>query len=578
MAVEGRGPSESAIGEAIDGRGRAPLRIGVMLESWAAPAWIDRILSDVSASPDFRLCLLIMNCEKVVSAPWWRRLFRWRHCVLFKVYERLDRKVMPLSPDAHASVDLSPRLAGIPIVEVIPNRKGFTHRFTEEDVRRVEEHRLDVILRFGFNILRGDVLTVARYGIWSYHHGDNREYRGGPPMFWEMHQRRTVTGTILQILTEELDAGKVIYRSHASTDMVSYCRNQNQPYWKSTAFMTRRLNDLVRDGMAGLTSTDTYREPPVKGVPILRTPTNGVMCRFLIKTASRIAANKVIKHLYRVYWFLAIKRGGRGESGEWQAIHAPRGRFYADPFIVRAGNKHYVFFEDCSLEKANGVISCFTLDAGGRHGEPRRVLERPYHLSYPCVFEWQNHHYMIPETSDNRTIELYRADQFPDKWVLDRVLMTGVNAVDTTACFHDGRFWLLSAMSERGGSVNDELFLFHADSPHGELKPHPRNPIVSDVRRARPAGLPYSEGGQLIRPGQDCSRWYGQAINLNVIETWNTREYRERLAGRIEADAVLGGRGVHTINSADGWTVADCWRHRFRFAGSEQNRNGQRSE
>ena len=30
---------------------------------------------------------------------------------------------------------------------------------------------------------------------------------------------------------------------------------------------------------------------------------------------------------------------------------------------------------------------------------------------------------MLPETSGNRTIELYRCEHFPDRWALDTVLM-----------------------------------------------------------------------------------------------------------------------------------------------------------
>jgi hypothetical protein len=144
--------------------------------------------------------------------------------------------------------------------------------------------------------------------------------------------------------------------------------------------------------------------------------------------------------------------------------------------------------------------------------------------------------------------------------------MSGVSAVDSTACFHEGRFWLMTAMSATGGSVNDELFLFHADSPHCKLKPHPANPVVSDVRRARPAGMPFLRDGQLIRPGQDCSKSYGQAISLNAISAWNTREYRESPAGRIEPGEFGRCEGTHTINSTGAWTVADGRRLRVKLA------------
>ena len=68
------------------------------------------------------------------------------------------------------------------------------HRFPPGAIAALLSHDLDVILRFGFNILRGEVLTSARYGIWSFHHGDNEFYRGGPPLFWEVVEDNPCSG------------------------------------------------------------------------------------------------------------------------------------------------------------------------------------------------------------------------------------------------------------------------------------------------------------------------------------------------------------------------------------------------
>jgi len=43
------------------------------------------------------------------------------------------------------------------------------------------------------------------FGVWSWHHGDEDKYRGGPPAFWEIVNADPVTGALLQRLTERLD-------------------------------------------------------------------------------------------------------------------------------------------------------------------------------------------------------------------------------------------------------------------------------------------------------------------------------------------------------------------------------------
>ena len=63
---------------------------------------------------------------------------------------------------------------------------------------------LDVAIRFGFNVIRGGILDVARYGVWSYHHGDHREYRGSPAFFWEMYE---VMGAFVDRLIVQVGGG-----------------------------------------------------------------------------------------------------------------------------------------------------------------------------------------------------------------------------------------------------------------------------------------------------------------------------------------------------------------------------------
>ena len=68
----------------------------------------------------------------------------------------------------------------------------------------------DVAIRFGFGILKGDVLDAPEHGVLSFHHGDLREYRGMPCGFWEFLNDEETGGVTLQRLTETLDGGEVV--------------------------------------------------------------------------------------------------------------------------------------------------------------------------------------------------------------------------------------------------------------------------------------------------------------------------------------------------------------------------------
>jgi len=164
---------------------------------------------------------------------------------------------------------------------------------------------------------------------------------------------------------------------------------------------------------------------------------------------------------------------------------------------------------------------------------------------------------MIPETAQNRAIEVYRCLRFPDQWEYHKTIMPAVQAVDTTLYQHSTRWWMFVNIAHEGGSTWDELHLFYADDPLStNWTPHPMNPIVSDVRTARPAGRLFRRDGRLIRPSQDSSLRYGYALNFNSITKLSIYEYEEELLERIEPpnEDTLA---VHTYNSTDDFVVTD---------------------
>src|SRR5204863_180679 len=154
-------------------------------------------------------------------------------------------------------------------------------------VGEIAAANLDVALRFGFRILRGRSLKIARHGVWSYHHGDNCEFRGGPPGFWEVVTRTPTTGSVLQVLREELDNGQVLYRSYARTDRVSVRRSVNSYYWKTAKFVGRALRRLHETGEQPLEPAEYH--PYARR--IYKLPTNAEMIRAATRIGRGYAAN-----------------------------------------------------------------------------------------------------------------------------------------------------------------------------------------------------------------------------------------------------------------------------------------------
>jgi hypothetical protein len=543
------------------------LRIGIMLDSYVSSAWVAKTIEDIQASGFAHVELVVLNTPPPPPSekPSLRKRIRnhWK-LTLYHRYEQWDYSRNKGASDAKASVDLTPLLRDVPSITVHPIRKGFTDRIPEDELTCINSHKLDVLFRFGFRIIRGGILSAARYGVWSFHHDDNLEYRGGPPLFWELYEENPVSGTILQILTDSLDGGHVIYRGHSSTDKSSLYRSRNPIYWKTAEYAMRRLRDLNDRGMEYIESLPTYREdiPYTRG--IYRTPDAWQMAKFLARSFSRSARARLSSRLSgpkQPQWFLAIRKRTAAHSfndaSGYKLMLPPKDRFYADPFLFEKDGKTWLFLEDLRYSEGRALISCCELKPDGSHGPIIEVLRRPYHLSYPFLFEENGEIYMIPETKGNRTVELYRATNFPTEWTLDTTLLSDIYAVDATIHKQDGKYWMFVGISNGRYSNCDELGLFFSDTLRGPWTPHPKNPVISDVRRARPAGAFFHDQGRLIRPSQDCAKAYGYATVFSEVVTLSETDYEERPIARLDPDWVANNLGTHTYTRTDQFEVID---------------------
>ena len=234
-------------------------------------------------------------------------------------------------------------------------------------------------------------------------------------------------------------------------------------------------------------------------------------------------------------------------------------RFYADPFVITHQGLHHIFVEEFPFETQRGIISHLTIDDQGNASGLQTVLSRPYHLSYPFIFEHEGDFWMIPETSANRTVELYRATSFPGEWSLEKTLIKDVLADDVTLVQHEGRWWLFAAISERQSSQWDALGLYYADDLLGPWRAHQANPVLLDASAARPAGAMYHQDGALWRPAQDCSKIYGGGLSLCRVDQLNPERYAQTVVHRFAPDAKDQLQGFHTLNEHQGLEVIDFW-------------------
>src|SRR5262249_45666988 len=137
-----------------------------------------------------------------------------------------------------------------------------SEQFSDEDVEKILEFNLDVVISFDAPKLRGRALDIAKHGVWNLGHAEE-----GPAGFWEVIRGQSTTASLLRILSDNGQSEKVIYRSHAMTDLRSMKINRSNLYWKSYRIVCRKLKELHERGPEALqsASSGSYEALPAPG-------------------------------------------------------------------------------------------------------------------------------------------------------------------------------------------------------------------------------------------------------------------------------------------------------------------------
>lgn len=484
---------------------------------------------------------------------------------LYKAYRRFDESRHSMTADACEPRDVTPLLAGTP-------RGTFPGAFEVEDesceittLPELEALGLDLVIALDAGLPSDPLRHLCKHGLWWFHHGGYRttyandrdiglwEVLGGEPhIFSELLQR-----------APNDQAETVIYQSCSAVDRLSHAKSRNEHLWKVLTFVPRALRRLYLYGAVKAVQSELalQRNAGKWRTPRTRVPSNQHLLMPLTAYFAWRAGQSLLRRYTVEKWTLLYDIGpASDEFSTFVALDAPPDRFWADPFIVHRNGRTAVFFENASVATGIGHISAIEMDANGIFGPPVDVLRRPYHLSYPFVFEWNDELYMIPESAENESIELYRCTDFPGQWEYVRHLMANVEAYDATLLHHDGLWWMFANVREhQGASTWDELCLFYADNPvASQWTSHPMNPIVSDTRFARPAGRIFIDSGRLLRPSQNSSFRYGYAMNIMEILELTTTSFEERLVKSYEPNWNRSIKAVHTYSRGDGLTFIDA--------------------
>lgn len=525
----------------------AMFHLCVMLNSLVVPNWIYVTIERIAAEEKCRVVLM--------QSPLRGQPSRDAHSpLLFQAWSWLELALPAANTSAFRMKDLRV-LVGKGAVSVMTAQRSEAAG-SDGDVEELRSSRPDLILDLSLEPPTKELSACARHGAWWPTNVPDPRQGTVPGLFWDMYEDNCIARYGPSLMRSTPEETHVLYRSALVTNRISITSNGNSACWDLANALSTRILNLARERIAPERSTAPC-------APLVSTTLkNAAMMPFLQRWTESMAKHAIKRCFGREQWSILLQKRYENaflpQRSKSCMLVPPADRFYADPFLLEKDGRTYLFFEDFSYASRKGVIGCCEVHEDGTFGTPRVVLERPYHLSYPFVFTWNGDCYMVPETRQNGTIERYRATRFPDCWVREGVLMSGVSAADSTLLHHHEKWWLFTAGYVDHSPPESSLWLFSADTLDGPWIRHPKNPIISDPCSARPAGGFFFEDGVLIRPCQDSSAGYGSATRLHAVEVLSDSDYRETYIRTISPDQIPGCIGIHTFNRSSRFDVIDC--------------------
>ena len=250
----------------------------------------------------------------------------------------------------------------------------------------------------------------------------------------------------------------------------------------------------------------------------------------------------------------------------FHVLRAPKGYWLSDPVLFTHEGRSFLFMEAFDMPNYVGEIAVTELK-GADTALPQVILKEPFHMSFPRVFRWNEGIFMLPECSEDKSIRLYEATDFPTGWKCVKRFETKAGYVDTIVLktTPDSVTILTSETSpDVQYACRYQKFTLRREGEDFTLLPDEAfNGAQTFSYRARNAGALIETEGQLLLPAQESTD-IAYGVNLNFYP------YREESADLtqgavckvtprdIRVEGLKGIEGTHSYCVNDAYEVVDA--------------------
>ena len=515
------------------------MKIGIIIDDGRVARWQARALREIAVGNDF----VVYECTSSRSK---RRIFAHALYYLLNLVSVRNRET--------AGVPLPDEVRIAERVSFTAEADGAWQRLPESLLRKIADHQPAVVLKFGMGLVRIPPAEQLACPILSYHHGNPGEYRGRPAGFYELLAGKSTLGQVVQVLTNQLDAGRLVNFAETKVHSDSYRKTLVEAYRCSPLI----LSHAIGNALAG------HDLPISRNGKNHRLPGNLTVLRFLAKLLRAKIRRLCYGAFFEKAWRVAEAPLADGwsprapeslcDERQWRTLPQPSCYgFLADPFHDPTGNG---ILAEAMRHDGRGVI----VRLEGSNVQQLQI--HGGHCSFPASFVYGGRTFIVPETSGWSGLRLL---ELSATGTVDRGALRipgDPRILDPILHLHDGAVFLFGNLAGEGDGV---LRLWVAGTLFDTFAEHPDSPIRISPAGGRMGGLILAHDDSFYRVGQDSSRGYGDGLLLFHIDQLSRHGYRESDAASLR---FREHRGPHTLNLRRSQLLFDYYDNRFSiFAG-----------
>ena len=435
---------------------------------------------------------------------------------------------------------------------------GNKYCFYDNDIKKIKSENFDLIIRGTDKILSGDILNSSKFGILSVHHGDYQHNRGGPAGFWEVYYKFIQTGFTIQLLSEVLDSGQILFLGKIPTQNY-YTLNKQKLYLTANIYLKIIIEKFIDN------SVNLNEKPSVQDVgKIYKFPKNLDVIKYTIYIFVRYLYLK-FNFLFTILFTIDPWSVGyidneckNNANSSYKKIPNPKNGFLADPFLLEKDAETYCFLEEYEYKRKKGKIAVYKYYKN-KFNKLGDAIDEKFHLSFPNIFWFENDLYMCPETSMEKKIIIYKCIDFPLKWKQECIALENSKYSDNLIFCWNGLWWLLTSVDPiKGESINQKIefnIYFNKSPIKGKWTKHKQNPIFVDSLLSRNAGMIFKENKVYRISQKHLFNTYGSGVQINEIIKLDQSNYIEQKTNNLNIDINL--KKIHHLSNLNNFTIFD---------------------